>query len=117
LPLFLVPARAVGSKLAGLSRERAGHNAAMGDQMTERFSAPGATLIKLFGRPAAESAEFARRADRVRATGVDISVRQAVFTTLLTLVSALALAAVYGVGGLQAIAGTLDAGDVVTLAL
>ncbi|MBD4542430.1 ABC transporter ATP-binding protein, partial [Xanthomonas citri pv. citri] len=69
------------------------------------------------GRPAAESAEFARRADRVRATGVDISVRQAVFTTLLTLVSALALAAVYGVGGLQAIAGTLDAGDVVTLAL
>ncbi|KFC51954.1 hypothetical protein GY12_13930, partial [Micrococcus luteus] len=70
LPLFLLLARAVGSKLAGLSRERAGHNAAMGDQMTERFSAPGATLIKLFGRPAAESAEFARRADRVRATGV-----------------------------------------------
>lgn len=117
LPLFLVPARWVGRRLAGLSRERAGHNAAMGDQMTERFSAPGATLIKLFGRPGAESAEFARRADRVRATGVDISVRQAVFTTLLTLVSALALAAVYGVGGLQAIAGTLDAGDVVTLAL
>ncbi|MDY6056174.1 ABC transporter ATP-binding protein [Micrococcus sp.] len=117
LPVFLVPARIVGSRLAGLSRERAGHNAAMGDQMTERFSAPGATLIKLFGRPGAESAEFARRADRVRATGVNISVRQAVFTTLLTLVSALALAAVYGVGGLQAIAGTLDAGDVVTLAL
>lgn len=117
LPLFLIPARWVGGRLAGLSRERAGHNAAMGDQMTERFSAPGATLIKLFGEPGAESAEFARRADRVRATGVDISVRQAVFTTLLTLVSALALAAVYGVGGLQAIAGTLDAGDVVTMAL
>ena len=117
LPVFLFPARWVGRRLAGLSRERAGHNAAMGDQMTERFSAPGATLIKLFGDPATESAEFARRADRVRATGVDISVRQAVFTTLLTLVSALALAAVYGVGGLQALAGTLDAGDVVTLAL
>ena len=117
LPLFLIPARWVGGRLAGLSRERAGHNAAMGDQMTERFSAPGATLIKLFGEPGAESAEFARRADRVRATGVDISVRQAVFTTLLTLVSALALAAVYGVGGLQAVAGTLDAGDVVTMAL
>ena len=117
LPLFLIPARWVGGRLAGLSREAADHNAAMGNQMTERFSAPGATLIKLFGEPGAESAEFARRADRVRATGVDISVRQAVFTTLLTLVSALALAAVYGVGGLQAIAGTLDAGDVVTMAL
>ena len=117
LPLFLVPARWVGGTLAALSRGRAGHNAAMGDQMTERFSAPGATLVKLWGRPAEESAEFARRADRVRRAGVTISVRQSVFTTLLTLVSALALAAVYGVGGLQALAGGLDAGDVVTMAL
>lgn len=117
LPLFLVPARWVGGTLAALSRERAGHNAAMGDQMTERFSAPGATLVKLWGRPAEESAEFARRADRVRRAGVTISVRQSVFTTLLTLVSALALAAVYGVGGLQTLAGGLDAGDVVTMAL
>lgn len=117
LPLFLFPARRVGSTLATLSRERAGHNAAMGDQMTERFSAPGATLIKLWGRPGDESREFARRADRVRSTGVTISVRQAMFTTLLTLVSALALAAVYGFGGVQAIAGTLNAGDVVTMAL
>ena len=85
LPLFLVPARWVGGTLAALSRERAGHNAAMGDQMTERFSAPGATLVKLWGRPAEESAEFARRADRVRRAGVTISVRQSVFTTLLTL--------------------------------
>ena len=117
LPVFMVPARRVGAKLADLTRERAGHNAAMGDQMTERFSAPGATLIKLWGDPAAESAEFGRRAGRVRDTGITISVRQSVFTTLLTLVSALALAVVYGVGGLQAIAGTLDAGDVVTMAL
>jgi len=117
LPLFMVPARKVGAKLADLTRERAGHNAAMGDQMTERFSAPGATLIKLWGDPKAEAEEFGRRAGRVRDTGVTISVRQSVFTTLLTLVSALALAVVYGVGGLQAIAGTLDAGDVVTMAL
>ncbi len=37
--------------------------------MTERFSAPGATLVKLFGRPADESAEFAVRARRVRDIG------------------------------------------------
>ncbi|QCU79494.1 ABC transporter ATP-binding protein [Citricoccus sp. SGAir0253] len=117
LPVFLLPARRMGRTLAELSRTRANHNAAMGDQMTERFSAPGATLVKLFGDPGRESAEFASRADRVRATGVGISVRQSVFTTMLTLVSALALAAVYGIGGLQAIAGTLDAGEVVTLAL
>ncbi|MEW1981023.1 ABC transporter ATP-binding protein [Citricoccus sp. NPDC079358] len=117
LPLFFIPARVMGGKIAELSRSQAHRNAAMGDQMTERFSAPGATLVKLFGQPHRESAEFAARADRVRATGVGISVRQSVFMTALTLVSALALAAVYGVGGLQALAGQLNAGDVVTLAL
>jgi ATP-binding cassette subfamily C protein len=117
LPLFLIPARFMGGKIAELSRSQAQYNATMGDQMTERFSAAGATLVKLFGSPDRESAEFASRADSVRAVGVGISVRQSVFMTALTLVSALALAAVYGVGGLQALAGTLNAGDVVTLAL
>lgn len=117
LPLFFIPARLLGGTIAGLSRRQAQNNAAMGDQMTERFSAPGATLVKLFGNPRRESVEFADRADRVRETGVGISVRQSVFMTALTLVSALALAAVYGIGGLQALAGSLNAGDVVTLAL
>ncbi|MGO1884755.1 MAG: ABC transporter ATP-binding protein [Citricoccus sp.] len=117
LPLFFIPARLLGGTIAGLSRRQAQNNAAMGDQMTERFSAPGATLVKLFGNPSRESAEFSGRADRVRQTGVGISVRQSVFMTALTMVSALALAAVYGIGGLQALAGSLNAGDVVTLAL
>ena len=43
LPIFLIPARRMGSKLADLRREAAEHNASMGTQMTERFSAPGAT--------------------------------------------------------------------------
>ena len=49
LPIFLIPARRMGSKLADLRREAAEHNASMGTQMTERFSAPGATLVKLAG--------------------------------------------------------------------
>ncbi|WP_278256069.1 ABC transporter transmembrane domain-containing protein [Nocardioides convexus] len=46
LPVFVVPARRMGRRLAGIQREAADHNAAMGNQMTERFSAPGATLVK-----------------------------------------------------------------------
>ncbi|NEE22297.1 ABC transporter ATP-binding protein, partial [Streptomyces sp. SID7499] len=42
LPVFVVPARRMGARMAGLQREAADHNAAMGTQMTERFSAPGA---------------------------------------------------------------------------
>ena len=85
--------------------------------MTERFSAPGATLVKLFGRPARESSEFAVRARRVRDIGVRTAMVQWMFVTALTLVSALALAVVYGLGGFYALRGQLDAGAVVALAL
>ncbi len=117
LPVFVLPARRMGTRLAGLQREAADHNAAMGTQMTERFSAPGATLIKLFGRPDFESAEFAARARRVCDIGVRAAMVQWVFITALTLVSALALALVYGLGGFYALQGQLDAGAVVALAL
>ncbi|HJQ07398.1 MAG TPA: ABC transporter ATP-binding protein [Nocardioides sp.] len=117
LPVFVVPARRMGRRLAGIQREAAGHNAAMGDQMTERFSAPGATLVKLFGRPQQESAEFAARAERVAEIGVRTAMVQTTFVTALTLVSALAVAVVYGVGGSLALSGSLDAGDVVALSL
>ncbi|GAA2596205.1 ABC transporter ATP-binding protein [Actinomadura fulvescens] len=115
LPIFVFPARRMGSRLARLQREAAAHDSAMSTQMTERFSAPGATLVKLFGRPARESEEFARRARRVRDIGVRTAMVQYVFITALTVVSALALALVYGMGGFLALKGTLDAGAVVAM--
>lgn len=117
LPIFVIPARRMGARLAALNREAANHNSLMSTQMTERFSAPGATLVKLFGRPSQESAEFAVRARRVRNIGVRTAMLQSVFVTALTLVSALALALVYGLGGFYALRGQLDAGAVVAMAL
>ncbi|GLU46280.1 ABC transporter ATP-binding protein [Nocardiopsis ansamitocini] len=117
LPFFVLPARRLGVRLARLEREAANHDAVMSTQMTERFSAPGATLVKLFGRPAEESAAFATRARRVRDIGVRTAMVQSVFVTALTLMSALALAVVYGLGGFYALTGRLEAGAVVALAL
>jgi len=117
LPVFVLPARRMGTKLARLERDAANLNSSMSTQMTERFSAPGATLVKLFGRPTQESAEFAARASRVRDIGVRTAMVQWIFITALTLVSSLALALVYGLGGVFALAGTLDPGAVVSLAL
>ncbi|MPZ92922.1 MAG: ATP-binding cassette domain-containing protein [Actinobacteria bacterium] len=117
LPVFVFPARRMGTRLARLEREAANHNAVMSTQMTERFSAPGATLVKLFGRPTEESAEFAARAGRVKDIGVRTAMVQWVFVTALTLVSALALALVYGLGGFYALQGQLEPGAVVSLAL
>jgi ATP-binding cassette subfamily C protein len=117
LPIFVLPARRMGSRLARLEREAAAHNAAMSTHMTEKFSAPGATLVKLYGRPAEESAEFAARARRVRDIGIRTAMLQWVFITALTVVGSLALALVYGLGGVFAIQGRLEAGTVVALAL
>ncbi|HYH30307.1 MAG TPA: ABC transporter ATP-binding protein [Pseudonocardia sp.] len=117
LPIFVLPARRFGRRLAELRREAADLNAGMGNQMTERFSAPGATLVKLFGRPEEEAAEFGERAERVRDIGVRTAMVSRVFVTALSLVSALAQALVYGLGGWLAVTGRLEPGTVVTLAL
>ena len=85
--------------------------------MTERFSAPGATLVKLFGSPDDEVAEFADRAVRIRDIGVRTAMLSRVFVTALTLVSALAQALIYGLGGWLAVTGRIEAGTIVTLAL
>ncbi|WP_431813696.1 ABC transporter ATP-binding protein [Kocuria sp. cx-455] len=117
LPIFLIPARAMGGRLAGLQRQSAQYNAQMSIRMTERFAAGGATLVKLYGDPSSESRQFAERAASVRNVGIRTTMLQTTFVTALTLVSALALALVYGVGGAQAILGHLDAGAVVTLGM
>jgi ATP-binding cassette subfamily B protein len=117
LPVFVVPARRMGRRLARMELEAANHNSVMSTQMTERFSAPGATLVKLFARPERESAEFGSRATRVHDIGVRTAMVQMVFMTALMLVSSLALALVYGLGGYFALRGSLEPGSVVALAL
>ncbi|GAA3234462.1 ABC transporter ATP-binding protein [Pseudonocardia petroleophila] len=117
LPIFVLPARRMGRTIADLRRESADLNAGMGSQMTERFSAPGATLVKLFGRPDEEAADFGERAERVRDIGVRTAMVSRVFVTALSLVSALAQALVYGLGGYLAVTGQIEPGTVVTLAL
>jgi ABC-type multidrug transport system fused ATPase/permease subunit len=117
LPVFLLPARRMGTRMAGLEREAAGLNASMTNQMTERFSAPGATLVKLFGRPGAEAEEFGDKARRVRDIGVKSAMATRWFLTGMSLLPTVAQAVVYGVGGWLALTGQLAAGTVVSLAL
>jgi ABC-type multidrug transport system fused ATPase/permease subunit len=117
LPIFVLPARRMGRRIADLRREAADLNAGISNQMTERFSAPGATLVKLFGRPEAEVAEFGERALRIRDIGVRTAMVSRVFVAALSLVSALAQALIYGLGGYLAVTGQIAAGTVVTLAL
>ncbi|MBX6390572.1 MAG: ABC transporter ATP-binding protein [Frankia sp.] len=115
LPVFVIPARLLGPRLAALTREGYALNAEMNTTMTERFNVAGALLSKLYGDPAREVATFRRQAGRVRDIGVTQAMFGRIFFTSLTLVAALATAAVYGVGGRFAAQGHIEVGTIVAL--
>jgi ATP-binding cassette, subfamily B, bacterial len=116
VPLFLLPARFVGRRLAEISRQSMQLDADMSQTMTERFNVAGALLVKIFGRYDRETAGFAQAAGRVRDIGVTQALYARYFFTGLVLLSSLATALVYGVGGLLAIDGALQVGTLVALA-
>ncbi|MDP9101216.1 MAG: ABC transporter ATP-binding protein/permease [Actinomycetota bacterium] len=116
LPVFIIPAKLVGTRLQELTRESYALNAEMNTTMTERFNVSGALLVKLFGRPAQEDQAFRDRAGRVRDIGITSAMYGRIFFVALTTVAALATALVYGVGGTFAANGELRTGTVVALA-
>ena len=115
LPVFVIPARLIGTKLQELTRESYGLNAQMNTTMTERFNVSGALLVKLFGRPEQEDQSFRDKAGRVRDIGITSAMYGRVFFAALTLVASLATALVYGFGGVLAAQGSLGIGTVVAL--
>lgn len=115
LPLFMVPARIVGSRLAGLTKDRMQSNAEMSATMTERFSVSGALLVKLFGTPEDELARFSAQAREVAESGVKIAMTGRVYMTAMTLVGALATALFYGFGGVAAVREQLTVGTLTAL--
>lgn len=115
LPLFVLPVRAMGRRLAAVTSESYTLNAEMGQTMTERFNVAGAQLVKMYGRPDEEARVFTDRAARVRDIGITSAMYGAVFRVGLTLVAAVAVAIVYGLGGVLAIRGSLTVGVLVAL--
>jgi ATP-binding cassette subfamily B protein len=115
LPVFVLPVRWVGRKLAAIAREAMERNAAMSQTMTERFSVAGAALVKTYGDPARESANYAADADAVRRIGIKQALYGSAFRIGMTLVASVAVAVVYGLGGALAIRGELTVGVVVAL--
>jgi ATP-binding cassette, subfamily B, bacterial len=116
LPLFIVPAKRIGRQLQVITREGMDLNSEMNTTMTERFNVAGALLVKLFGRHDDEANDFSRRAGRVRDIGVRSAMYGRVFFIALTLVGAIATAAVYLIGGHLVISGAITLGTMVALA-
>jgi ATP-binding cassette subfamily B protein len=115
VPLFLGPARYMGRRLSGLTREQMTLNAELSTRMTERFNVAGALLVKLFGRHDEELSQFAAVARSVADIGVSIAMSNRFFMTALALVGSVATAIAYGVGGNLVISGALSIGTLLAI--
>ncbi|MDQ6782661.1 MAG: ABC transporter ATP-binding protein/permease [Actinomycetota bacterium] len=116
LPPFIILDRVMARRISRLSRRRMVLNADMSATMTERFNVSGALLVKLFGRPDHETRVFAERAGGVRDAGIRLALISRYLFAALSLVGAAGTAAVYWLGGREAVSGSLQVGTVVALA-
>jgi ATP-binding cassette subfamily B protein len=117
VPVFLLPAKPVGRKMQRLTRESFQLDAAMNASMTERFNVSGALLVKLFGHPRRESAEFAERAGRVRDIGIRTAMYGRLFFSALALLGAAGTVAIYWLGTRLVIDGAITIGTLTALAV
>jgi ATP-binding cassette subfamily B protein len=115
VPLFILPAKVVATRMQRVTRAGMQLNAEMGSTMNERFNVAGAMLVKLYGRPHEEAASFGNRAARVRDIGVVQAMYGQALFTALTLVASLATAILYGLGGTLVVHGTFKLGTLVAL--
>ncbi|MCB8982520.1 MAG: ABC transporter ATP-binding protein [Ardenticatenaceae bacterium] len=113
LPLFVLPARRIGRILRDLRRRSMEHNAEMNATMNETLNVSGALLVKLFGREQREVKRFSHDAAEVRDIGIRSAVIGRWFFMLLSVVSAVGVAAVYWVGGLLVLQGAFTIGTIV----
>ncbi len=113
LPLFILAARQLGTRLRDISRQQMDANAAMNAMMVETLNIGGALLVKLFGRRDVETDRFAARARVVRDTGVRRAVVGVIFFVIIGLLSAVGTALVYGIGGYLVIQGAFTIGTIV----
>lgn len=115
IPVFVFCGRAIGNRLQRVTREGMQLDAELGSMLNERFNVGGAMLTKLYGRPDEESGAFTTRAGRVRDIAVAASLYGRAFLIVITLLTSLITAGVYGFGGWLAIGGSLKIGTLVAL--
>ncbi len=113
LPLFLIPARRVGTILRRIARDSMNMNAQMNALMNETLNVSGALLVKIFGRSADENARFRDRAAAVRDIGISQAVVGRWFFMGLGLASSIGTAVVFWWGGMLVLQGEFTVGTIV----
>ena len=115
LPIFIIPTKWIGKKLAGYTRRSFELNAEMSSTMTERFNVSGALLVSLYGDRLVESTKFRSKARRVADMGIKIAMLNRIFFIAMTSVAAIATAFAYGIGGHLAINNEITIGTLLAI--
>lgn len=115
LPIFIIPTKWIGKKLANYTRRSFELNAEMSSTMTERFNVSGALLVSLYGDRLAESSNFRGKARRVADMGIKIAMLNRIFFIAMTSVAAIATAFAYGIGGHLAINKEISIGTLLAI--
>ncbi len=115
LPIFIIPTKWIGKKLAGYTRRSFELNAEMSSTMTERFNVSGALLVSLYGDRLVESTKFRSKARRVADMGIKIAMLNRIFFIAMTSVAAIATAFAYGIGGHLAINKEITIGTLLAI--
>ena len=115
LPVFIIPTKWIGRKLAIYTRQSFELNAEMSSTMTERFNVSGALLVSLYGDRIAEGSNFRSKARRVADMGIKIAILNRIFFIAMTSVAAIATSFAYGIGGHLAINKEITIGTLLAI--
>jgi len=115
LPIFIIPTKWIGKRLAGYTRRSFELNAEMSSNMTERFNVSGALLVALYGDRKTESTNFRGKARRVADMGIKIALLNRIFFIAMTSVAAIATSFAYGIGGHLAINQKITIGTLLAI--
>ena len=115
LPVFIIPTKWIGRKLANYTRQSFDLNAEMSSTMTERFNVSGALLVSLYGDRIAEGSNFRAKARRVADMGIKIAMLNRAFFIAMTSVAAIATSFAYGIGGHLAINKEITIGTLLAI--
>ena len=113
LPLFVLAARKLGTRLRDIARDQMDANAQMNAMLHETLNIGGALLVKLFGRSQTEVSRFSERAQQVRDLGIRRAVVGTAFFVIIGGLSAAGTALVYGMGGYYVMQKAFTIGTIV----
>ncbi|MER5372444.1 ABC transporter ATP-binding protein [Streptomyces sp. NPDC002553] len=115
VPACLLPARLLDPRVRRLNRRLLDDQAELVTFTTERFSAQGAMLAKLYGRPRDEERAFLRGGARLRDTGVRLVVTNSLLGLAVSWLATMVTAVVYLLGGFLAVDHHITVGTLIAL--